>query len=106
MRPRLTQPATPLSRHAESRMGHRGIPSEAVEMVMNYGRIVYTRGAIIYAIGRNEVAEALAKDHIHLEEFEGVQVVCATDDDRILTVYRNHDFRKLRPKQGRRFTPQ
>lgn len=94
----------PLSRHAVRRMTHRGITSEAVELALTYGRAIYTRGAIVYAIGRKEVARVRQLDAIDLTPFEGVQVVCTTVDDHILTVYKNRDFRKLRPKLGRRFS--
>jgi hypothetical protein len=80
----------------------RGIPDEAIDLALDWGRAVYTRGAVVYAIGRREVARCRAAD---LSRFEGVQVVCAVDDGQVLTVYRNRDFRTLRPKLGRRFSP-
>lgn len=84
-------------------MTHRGIQSEVIDLVIEYGRAVYTRGAVIHAIGRKEV-ERYRQD-IDLSDCEGVQVVCSMDGT-ILTVYRNHNFRGLRSGLGRgRFRP-
>jgi hypothetical protein len=95
---------TTLTRHATTRMAHRGIQSEVIEQVIEYGRTVYTRGALVYAIGRKEV-ERHRQEGIDLSECKGVQVVCSTDGS-VLTVYRNHDFRGLRTGLGRgRYRP-
>jgi hypothetical protein len=32
---------------------------------------------------------------------EGIQVVVNTDDEVVMTVYRNHDFRQIRPGKRR-----
>lgn len=84
----------PLTRHAWQRMTARGIPSDAVEAALQYGRIVYTRGAAISVIGRKEV-EQCHKHGINLSPYEGVQVVCSPDG-AVMTTYRNRDFRGLR----------
>lgn len=99
-----TSNSTTLTRHATTRMAHRGIQPDVIEHVIEYGRTVYTRGAIVYAIGRKEV-ERYRQEDIDLSEYEGVQVVCTTDG-AVLTVYRNHDFRGLRTGLGRgRYRP-
>ena len=46
---------TRLTQRATERMAHRSIPSEVIESVIEYGRVVYTRAAMIHAIGRKEV---------------------------------------------------
>ena len=85
-------------------MQRRAISEPAVEATIAYGRTVYTRGAVIHAIGRNEIAEC-AEDGIDLSNYNGIQVVCAKDGT-ILTVYRNRDFRGLRNGLGRgRYNP-
>lgn len=95
---------TKMTRHATERMAQRGIPSEVVDTVIGYGRAVHTRGAVIHAVGRKEV-ERFRRDGIDLSDCEGVQVVCSTRG-AIVTVYRNHDFRKLRSRLGRdRYRP-
>jgi len=90
---------TRLTRHATERMAQRGIPSEVIENVIEYGRAVNMRGAVIHAIGRKEV-ERLRQNDLDLSASEGVQVVCSPDGT-VLTVYRNHDFRGLRTSLGR-----
>lgn len=90
----------PLTKHAQARMNERRLSDEAVNMVMTYGRMVRVRGAEIYAVGRKEV-ERYLNEGVDLSRFEGVQVVCSPDG-AILTVYRNKDFRRLRPRGGRR----
>ncbi len=96
---------TRLTRHATVRMIYRSIPPEVIESVIEYGRVVYTRGAMIHAIGRKEVERYRQEEDIDLSDCEGVQVVCSTDG-AVLTVYRNHSFRGLRSGLGRgRFRP-
>ena len=88
-----------LTRHAWERMGCRGLSPAKVQRVINYGRVVHVRGATIYAVGRKEV-ERFERDGIDLADVEGIQVVC-TDSGLIMTVYRNRDFRGLRPRRRR-----
>ncbi len=82
--------------HAQKRMTGRRISPEALEAVLTYGREVYVRGAQVFAIGRKEV-ERYQRDGIDLSAYEGIQVVCSVDDT-VMTTYRNHDFRGLRPR--------
>jgi hypothetical protein len=85
-------------------MGQRGITAEAIEAVLEFGRAVHARGAVVHAIGKKEVAHYLDQD-IDLSAFDGIHVVCA-GDGTIITAYRNHDFRRLRAGLGRgRFNP-
>lgn len=88
-----------LTRHAWERMSGRGLSPAAIRLVLNYGRAAHIRGATIYAVGRKEV-ERYRQGGIELSPVEGVQVVC-TDSGSILTVYRNRDFRGLRPRSRR-----
>lgn len=85
-----------LTYHAWQRMCSRHLSPAAIEAALDYGRIVYVRGAVIHAIGRNEV-ERYRREGIDLSKHEGVQVVCSSDG-AVLTVYRNRDFRGLRPR--------
>jgi hypothetical protein len=80
-------------------MRGRGITATALDAALEYGRIVYTRGAVIHAIGRNEIARWSAAG-IDLSAHDGIQVVCARDGT-VLTVYRNRNFRRLRTGLGR-----
>ena len=96
--------STKLTSHATARMTTRGIPIEVTETVIEYGRVVYTRGAVIHAIGRKEI-ERYRKENINLSDCEGVQVVCS-NDGAVMTVYRNHNVHGLRTGLGRgRFRP-
>src|SRR5215207_303541 len=92
-------PAAEATLHARSRMRGRGISERAVEDALSYGRVVYTRGAVVHAIGRNEIAH-YAEEGIDLSSYNGVQVVCSRDG-AVITVYRNRDFRGLRAGLGR-----
>jgi hypothetical protein len=87
-----------VTRHGSERMEVRGFSPAVIETVLTYGRMVHARGATIYAIGRKEVRR-LASEGIDIPPCEGVQVVCSSEGDAILTVYRNHNFRGLRPRQ-------
>jgi hypothetical protein len=84
------------TKHARARMSHRAIRAEAINAVLTYGRVVYVRGAYISALGRKEV-EHYASEGIDLSAYEGTQVV-VTPCGQIVTVYRNRDFRSLRPR--------
>ena len=84
----------PLTTHARTRMDGRRISTEAVEAVLAYGRMIWARGAQIYALGEKEVQHA-TREGIDLRPFAGLQVVCAPNG-AVLTAYRNHDFRSLR----------
>lgn len=87
-----------LSVHAKKRMNARNLGIAAVKAALDFGRIVRTRGAVVYALGQKEVRRY---SHIvkNLQRFEGVHVVCGADGT-IITVYRNHSFKKLRPGLG------
>lgn len=87
----------PLTRHAWKQMSARGISDEAVMAAFQHGRRVYVRGAMIHAIGRKEIEFAEKEGH-DLRPFHGVQVVCNAHDGTVITVYRNRDFRGLRPR--------
>ena len=93
-----------LTDHAWSRMTGRGIHADSVSRALEYGRATHVRGALIFAVGRKEVARG-QRQGVDLRECEGIQVVCATDRNVVLTVYRNRDFRRsLRSRRGcRRF---
>jgi hypothetical protein len=87
-----------LTEHASQRMYGRGLSERAIEAVVEYGRGTYAKGAYILAIGRKEVERHKEKG-IDLSEYEGLQVICSAKDSAVITVYRNHDFRGIRPKR-------
>ena len=92
-----------LSSHASSRMGSRRISEDDVANVMSYGRTYHVRGAVIYALGRHE-AEICRMDGLRPDRIEGLQVVCAAQDNTVITVSRNNDFSSLK-RHNNRWTP-
>ena len=88
-----------LSRHAWVRMGERSLSPDMIRKVFNYGRVAHVRNATIYAVGRKEV-KRFDRENVDLTDVEGVQVVCSANG-AVMTVYRNHDFRGLRPRLRR-----
>ncbi|TXH47175.1 MAG: hypothetical protein E6Q92_00940 [Burkholderiaceae bacterium] len=91
-----------ITKHAWTRMCKRGLNWQTVDTVLSYGRVIHVRGAAIHAIGRKEV-EKLARSGVDVGGCEGVQVVCTPNGSDILTVYRNRDFRGLKPRGSRRW---
>jgi len=89
-----------LTRHARDRIDARGISRQAVSAALDYGRELHTRGATLYVIGRQEVSR-LRRLGVDLDAHEGVHVVCAANG-AVVTAYRNHDLRGLRPRRRRR----
>jgi hypothetical protein len=85
-----------LTRHSERRMSQRGIGETDILMVLQYGRLLHSRGACIHVVGRKEIKEA-RKDKVYLEDIEGIHVI-SSNDGAVLTVYRN---KKLNLKNGR-----
>jgi len=91
-----------LTKHASMRMHARRVSNSAVLTVLRFGREVHIRGAVVYAIGRNEVKIAKS-DGVDLRPEEGLHVVCSREG-AILTVYRDRTLSNLRPRhRGRNF---
>lgn len=89
-----------LTKHAWERSNSRGLTRDAIDATLQYGRVVHVRGAAVHVIGKKEVRR-FAEIGVDLEKYEGVQVVCSPDDEAVLTAYRNHDLRGLRPHHRR-----
>lgn len=94
----------PLTRHACQRMSARRIPLAAIDAALCHGRARHVRGALILILGWREVAAA-ARHGLDLRPFAGVQVICTPDGCSVLTVYRNHDLRGLKPRRRSRRKP-
>lgn len=88
-----------LTVHARRRMTARRISRTQVNLVVEYGRMKYVKGARYHSVGRNEVAKHLGRG-VDLRAVEGIHVVACTRTDfvEVITVYRNHNFRGLRPR--------
>jgi hypothetical protein len=89
-----------LTQHAAHRSRTRGIPAEAIDAALTYGRFRAIRGADVYTIGWRQVRFYADRD-VDLSRWEGVEVVCA-HDGRVLTVYRNKNPHALRDYGTRR----
>lgn len=81
-----------LTNHAKIRMAGRAIGKDDIDLVLTYGRASYARGAVIYAIGKKEIAE----NGSFLKNCDGLHVVCSTRDGAVITTYRNRSLRGLR----------
>jgi hypothetical protein len=90
----------PFTKHAADRIAARRLAAGANAALL-YGRVVRTRGAEIFVIGRKEIVR-YAREGVDLSGFEGVQVVCSPAGV-VLTAYRNRRFRGLRPRGRRRW---
>lgn len=82
--------------HARLRMRYRSITDWQIAQVIRYGRIAYTRQAVVYAVGNKEVKE----NGRFLEQCEGIHVLCSLLDGVVITTYRNRNLKGLR--QGRK----
>ena len=91
---------TKLTRHAIDRSRSRGIPTEAIDLVIAYGKHRAIRGADVYTLGWREVRFHATRS-LDLSRWEGIEVVCA-HDGQVLTVYRNKNPHALRDRAARR----
>ncbi len=78
------------SDHALVRINARRLSRNGIELVQQYGREVFARGAVYCFVGKKEVA-AYA-DQADLSAVEGVHVLAARDGT-VITAYRNREFR-------------
>lgn len=80
--------AMSLTRHAINRMAQRGIKPKDVELVLDYGREIYAKGAILYVLSKKEI-EKHQKTEPKLKNLRGLKVVVSTHDYTVITAYRN-----------------
>lgn len=81
------------TQHAIDRMSARRISHESVLAAIDFGRVVYAKGAKYFVIGRKEVKQYSNVERC-LRRYEGLHVVCV--GNQILTVFRNHNLSVLR----------
>jgi hypothetical protein len=73
--------------HALLRMAQRGVSDTQVERVLQYGRKIYNRGALVVFVGKREIRRLAGfVDDIH--ELEGLHVIVNTECV-VITAYRN-----------------
>lgn len=80
--------AISLTNHAISRMAQRGIKLKDVELVLDYGREMYAKGAILYVLSKKEI-EKHQKTEPKLKNLRGLKVVVSTHNYTVITAYRN-----------------
>ena len=92
--------------HSRTRMAQRGISEDMVHKVFEYGREVFTNGAIHMVIGRREVVFHMARG-IDLRQVEGLHILCPTRRyGLVVTAYRNRNLRGVKSNMGKgRHTP-
>jgi len=92
--------------HSRTRLAQRGISAEMVHKVFEFGREVFTKGALCMVIGRKEVAFHMARG-IDLRRVEGLHILCPTSSyGLVVTAYRNRNFRGVKSNLGKgRNTP-
>ncbi|MBE9396809.1 DUF4258 domain-containing protein [Pontibacterium sp. N1Y112] len=89
-----------LSHHAQTRMSQRSINLGEVQSVLQHGRVIHSRRARFYVVGHKDV-ERFSHAGIDVRALENIQVVVDEISNRILTVYRNRNFRQIRPTSRR-----
>ena len=89
-----------VTRHAWERMCGRRLSPDALGMVLTFGRELYAHRIRFFAIGRKEIARERAYG-VDLRQLDGWIAVCSPDGG-IVTVYRNRNFRGMKPNGHKR----
>lgn len=90
----VVQPAVALTHHAVIRMQQRGISETDIQTVIRFGRRIRAKAITYYVLGRKEIQRYAALG-FNFSDLHGLQVlVCA--EGKVVTTYRNPDFRSLR----------
>jgi len=89
-----------LSQHAQLRMSQRSIDLKQIEKVLSYGRVIHSRRARFYVVGKKDT-KRLSKNGVNTLGLENMQVLVEEKTNTIVTVYRNNDFRHIRPVHRR-----
>lgn len=94
-----------ISSHAAWRMSERNLDTEDMQIVLDYGRVIYRAGAKFYFLGERDLPDFLQRTHQRL-----VGTTIVTKGRVIKTVYRNQRAiasikrkrkRKLQERPGR-----
>lgn len=87
-----------MTEHALTRMAQRGLHESDVGLALRYGRKIHSRRALFHVIGRKEI-NRFSNEIPEIKELDGVQVVTDGECETVVTVYRNHDLRAIRPNK-------
>lgn len=77
-----------LSKHAQERADQRGIRADDIDATMQCGQMYHRGGCVIYFMGRRE-ARDYTKNLRLQERLNGLTVVCNSNTQAIITIYRN-----------------
>jgi len=83
-----------LTAHAKKRATQRGVKTNTLNDIVRFGRKTYQSGAIYYSIGRKEIQKH-QKRLPAIKNMNGIHVVVSLTG-KILTVFKNKDFAKIR----------
>lgn len=81
--------------HAETRMSQRGICFDTLDLILQFGRKIRSKGAIFYVIGKKEIVK-YSKIEPKIKDMEGMQVL-TNHEGTVITTYRNKNLRSIRP---------
>jgi len=83
-----------ITNHAKKRMSQRGISKDAISIVLEFGRKVHIRNAIVYFFGRKEMKRYLkpGQNASRWTGFRDIHVLVSPSDDTIITTYKNQDI--------------
>lgn len=91
-----------LTEHAQVQMSRRGISESHVSMVIGFGRKIYNKGAKKYIVGKKEVQNA-SKQGVDIQQILDIHVICCTDQNTVITVFRNKNFKKNLKKRRKNY---
>ena len=77
-----------LSKHAIIRAQQRSISREAIAFALSFGKRVQRQSAVFYFLGKRYIPAEFSRDP-KVRRWEGTTVVMSSDEESILTVYRN-----------------
>ena len=93
---------THFTAHATTRKNQRNISRRGIDWALDFGRVVHTRGACYFILGRNEVQNIFKLTGKDASKYNGLQVVCTADESSVITVFRNPKLTCLHTGRPRR----
>lgn len=84
-----------LSEHAAIRCQQRCIKEREVHEAIKYGRCIRAKGALFFVVGKKEVQKQSQLGR-NIQRLKNLQVLISKDFSRIITVYRNSNFRQIK----------
>ena len=88
--------------HAKMRKNQRNISRRAIDWALEFGRVVHTRGACYFVLGRHEIKKILKLTGNDASKYNGLQVVCTADESSVITIFRNPKLTCLHAGRPRR----